>query len=274
MQQTLKKITKYNLLLVFFFLFSSTLIAQEGELGYNEAVGMSELDVSKNNSDDKEEQNIEYIPHSCGFYLGSKFAVNKIDDEESLHPFEASFSLGFEYEWKPVKYFALAPSLDLSFFHYLWTSGIAAHAENENRTAFTIAFTMELPFMLVFDIERWSLSFGASMAIFARASALDLGIKNDDLSQTGLTAKEEVKKINEYHWQKGRFFYPAIRLKGEYTFDNGWKVGLLFSSYIPIFNAWGEQIANTQSGKVPFVHDAIFSLAIIMHPAKSLKSSR
>jgi|GEM_PF-528776 len=271
MQQTLKRITKYSLLLVFFLLFSSLLIAQESEIEDDEDDDeTNELDVSKKNDDDKEQA----LPHPCGFYLGSKFAINKIDDNENFHPFEVSFSLGFEYEWKFAKYFALAPSLDLSFFHYLLASEIAAHAETENRTAFTIAFTMELPFMFVFDIERWSLSFGGSLAILARGSALDLGIKKDSFSYTGLSAKEEVKKINAYHWQGGRFLYPAIRLKGEYTFDNGWKAGLLFSSYIPLFNIWNDKIADTQTGKVPFMHDAIFNLAIIMHPPKSSKSSR
>lgn len=274
MQQTLNRIAKYGSLLVFFLLVSAPIIAQESgtESSENLKDDVVESDSSKNSSNNK--GNIQPLPHPCGFYLGSKFAINKIDDEGSRHPFETSFSLGFEYEWKFARYFALTPSLDLSFFHYLWTSDIATHAESENRTAFTIAFTMELPFMFVFDLKRWNISFGASLAILARGSALDLGIKKDDVSPTGLTAKEEVKKINAYHWQNGRFFYPAIKLKGEYIFDNGWKIGILFSNYIPIFNAWSKQIVDTQSGKMPFMHDAIFGLAVIIHPAKSLKSSR
>ena len=84
----------------------------------------------------------------------------------------------------------------------------------------------------------------------------------------GITAKEEVSKINSYFWQEGRWFYPALRLKCEHIFESGWKAGLLFSAYLPISNAWASPKAYTSTGKIPFFHDSIFNLSIIMHPGK------
>ncbi len=252
-------------------------IDESGETKREEDTEKSSKNDTKNlhkdgnaNASNLEETGARYKTLPYGFYIGAKFVTNQIDDEEKVIPFVATATAGFEYEYK-LKYFALQPSFDLSFLHYLWTGNIASHAETENRTAFTIAFSAELPFMLNFDIQRWSISFGASLAFLARVSALDLRVKADEsVSDAGLTAKEEVAFINKYHWQSGRFFYPALRLKTDYTFENGWKAGVLFSTYLPIFNAWSKKIANTATGKVPFMHDGIFTLAIIMHPGKKL----
>ena len=210
----------------------------------------------------------EAITFPYGFYFGPKFVLNKVDDEQLYTPFEVSFALGFEYEYKIAKYFEISPSFELSFLHHLWTGKMASLSEVENRTAFTFAFIAELPLMLIFDIQKWTLSFGPSLGILMRFSALDLGIKAGDVGTNGITAKEEVSKINKYFWQEGRWLYPALRAKVEYTSESGWKAGLLFSAYLPIANAWSSPNAETASGKVPFSHDSIFNLAIIMHPGK------
>ena len=211
---------------------------------------------------------LEVVTLPYGFYFGPKFVVSHVDDEGLYNPFETSFALGFEYEYRVVKHFEIQPSIELSFLHYLWTGKMAALSEIENRTAFTFAFTVELPFMMVFDIQKWTLSFGTSLAILVRFSVLDLGVKGSDIGRNRITAKEEVSKINSYFWQEGRWFYPAIRAKCEYTFKSGWKAGLLFSAYLPISNIWASPKAKTSSGKIPFFHDSIFNLAIIIHPGK------
>ena len=210
----------------------------------------------------------ESITFPYGFYFGPKFVMNQVDDEGLYTPFEVSFALGFEYEYRIAKYFEIEPSFELSFLHHLWTGKMVSLSEIENRTAFTFAFTVELPFMLAFDIQKWKLSFGTSLGLLVRFSALDLGIKGGDVGRTGLTAKEEVSKINAYFWQEGRWIYPALRTKVEYTFESGWKAGLLFSVYLPISNAWASPKAETVSGKIPFLHDSIFNLVVIMHPGK------
>lgn len=245
------RLKKTYIFFTMFFLISTSIFANEDK--------GKDTDATSNN---------ETITLPYGFYLGAKFAINQPDKEETFTPFEATASIGFEYEYKALNHFAIQPSFDISFFHYLWTGAIASHSEQENRTAFTIALTAELPLMVIFDIQKWTLSFGPSLAILARGSALDLGVKGDDESGMGLTAREEVKNINKYHWGNGRFFYPAFRIKTEYTLETGWKVGCLFSIYLPIFNLWGKKIAQTTNGKVPFLHDAIFNLSVIIHPGK------
>ncbi|MGP1439220.1 MAG: hypothetical protein ACTTJ3_00580 [Treponema sp.] len=220
---------------------------------------------AQENSNDLE---VEARTFPYGFYFGPKFVVSQVDEQGCYSPFEASFALGFEYGYRVAKYFEIQPSFELSFLHHLWTGKMVALSEIENRTAFTFAFTAELPFMLAFDVQRWTLSFGASLALLIRFSALDLGVKGDEIGRNRITAKEEVSKINSYFWQEGRWFYPAIRAKCEYTFESGWKAGLLFSAYLPISNIWASPKAETSSGKIPFFHDSIFNLAIIIHPGK------
>lgn len=219
--------------------------------------------TQENNENKKDVVTIPY-----GFYFGPKFVVNQVDEEKLYTPFEASFALGFEYEYRVAKYFKIEPSLELSFLHHLWTGKMASLAELENRTAFTFVFTAELPFMFPFDIQRWTLSFGTSLAVLIRFSALDLGVKAGDIGRNRITAKEEISKINSYFWQEGRWFCPAFRAKVEYTFESGWKAGLLFSTYLPISNSWASPKAETPSGKIPFFHDSIFNLVVVIHPGK------
>lgn len=263
----MKKIMKIILLMFsVLFTFQSLSAQEEADSGIDRKANSEKTIEDRNDGSIHSKDNlpIQRVPSPFGFYIGSKFGLNKLDDEGLSTPFEATISLGFEYEYI-LKYFAIQPSCDLSFFHYLWTGILAAHSESENRTAFTIALTLELPLMFVIDIKRWSLSFGGSIACVCRVSALDLGIRSDEQSSLGTTAKEEVKHINAYHWQGGRFFYPAIRCKGEYTLENGWKVGLLFSAYLPVFNTWAKSATKE---KVPFLHDSIFNIAFVIHPGK------
>ncbi len=207
------------------------------------------------------------LPAPYGFYFGAKFSLNKIDEEQKFQTFATSAMFGFEYNARISKHFEIVPSFDLTLWHYLLAGEVAAHSEPENRTAFTIAFSFELPFMVAFDIERFSISFGVSLATFIRGSVLDLGIKAEEgAEENGISAKEEVKRINQYHWKSGRWFYPAVRFESGYVFESGWRAGLIFASYIPIFNIWNKAVANTKSGKVGFLHDAIFSIAISVHP--------
>ena len=266
----MKKIMKI-ILLMFSVLFTFQSLSAQGmtdagietETNSEKTIEDASDNVSENSAvSSKDSVKVNKIPSPFGFYIGSKFGLNSLDDGGLSTPFEATVSLGFEYEYI-FKYFAIQPSVDLSFFHYLWTGNVAAHSESENRTAFTIALTLEFPLMFVLNIKRWSLSFGGSIACVCRVSALDLGIRSDEESSLGTTAKEEVKHINAYHWQGGRFFYPALRLKGEYTLESGWKVGLLFSAYLPIFNTWAKSATKE---KVPFLHDSIFNIAFVIHP--------
>ncbi len=200
-----------------------------------------------------------------GFYFGPELVISNIgiDKSQSLG---VSTNIGLEYEYKAMKYLSFIPSLDVSIFHYNFSgnasTGLAYISAIENRTALSLAFLLDIPLMARFDINSWVLSVGGGLALFLRGAFLEPGVKPDDLSGSGRTAKETVKLINSYFWKKGRFFYPSLAFKTEYIFKSGWKAGLKFKAFIPIYNAWDSSNQN-------FADSHIFQISVILHPAKN-----
>lgn len=206
-----------------------------------------------------------FEPSPWGGYFGSKVILNKPDTKNKTIPAAFSLLAGAEYEHTLVRYLAIIPSLDFSAFHYLWTGHAAALSETENRTAFVFMSKAELPLMLVFKPDNWTVSLGAGLAFLIRFAALDLGVKPEDKGRSGLSAKEEVKLINKHLWKSGRWVYPSLRFKTEYTFSSGWKTGAMINIYLPVFNAWTKP-------KTPFSNELMVQLGIILHPAQKKKS--
>ena len=208
-------------------------------------------------------ESVKKKPSPFGFYLGTGVVVSRSDKEEDP-PAGAAFNFGGEYEYRFAKYGAINPSVDFSFFHYGWTGKKAAITEIENRTALTFNLLTELPLMMVIDIKQWTVSFGGGIGFLIRFGVLEPGVKPKERTPgSSLTAAEELGAINRYFWQNGRFFYPTLRFKTEYTFTSGWKTGLQIKTALPIFNAWDKAVP-----KPPFADGMLIQIGVILHPAQ------
>ncbi len=231
----------------------------------NDAAVKTSDELAKDKLDEKT-QTLKFS--NFGFYFGPEIIFSKTENYTNPS-LGISTNLGLEYEFMPVKYLSLLPSLDVSIFHYAFlftdsadlTKGRAYICELENRTAMTMSFLLDIPIMARFDIYSWVLSFGAGVAFFIRGAFLEPGVKADSPNYYDIPAKKELNLINSYFWKNGRFFYPSLGLKTEYIFKSGWKVGLKFKSFIPIFNAWDKPKKN-------FADSLIIQMSIILHPAK------
>lgn len=209
------------------------------------------------------EDTVQKMTSPFGFYFGTGIVLSD-SARKGDPPAGVAFNIGGEYEYRFVKYAAVHPSVDLSFFHYGWINNRAHITELENRTALTFAFLADMPLMIVTDVKNWTISIGAGVAFLIRFGVLEPNVAPHE-KQTGaeITAAQELSGINKYFWSNGRFFYPSIRFKTEYTFASGWKTGFQIKTYLPIFNTWDKS-----KPAVRFSNEMLIQIGVVVHPAK------
>ncbi|UTC63857.1 hypothetical protein E4O00_08010 [Treponema sp. OMZ 788] len=221
----------------------------------------------KQGTEEKNKQTAETVqpkaltkePSDFGFYIGTSIIFSSLK-KQAAPPMGTALNLGAEYEYKGIKMLSIVPSLDFSLFHYGFYSKKAYICEIENRVALTMSFLLDVPFLARFDLKRWTISMGGGLAFFMRFGLLEPGIKPNDSGPEGLKASDEVKEINRYFWQQGRFIYPSLRLKAEYTLESGWKAGVQLKTYLPFSNLWDKLKSKGSDG-------LMVQVGIVLHPA-------
>lgn len=250
---------KIKLIVLLFLSFNIFIFAQETGIPVNEEGKITD-------SLDADHQYVEppaqIKPYPFGFYFGTSIIL--CDTEQNANsPASIAFNLGCEYEYKFAKYVAIHPSVDFSFFHYGWLNRRAYITELENRTALVFNFMADIPVLVHFNLKSWSISFGGGLGFLIRFGVLEPGVNANEQLTKGITASQEIKEINKYLWKNGRFLYPSLRFKTEYTFNSGWKVGIMLKTYIPIFNSWDKL-----EPQIHFIEGTIIQTGVIIHPAK------
>ncbi|UTC74212.1 hypothetical protein E4O03_08130 [Treponema sp. OMZ 792] len=198
-------------------------------------------------------------PSDFGFYIGTAIIFSSLK-KHTAPPMGTALNLGAEYEYKGISTLSIVPSLDFSLFHYGLYKKKAYICEIENRSALTMSFLLDVPFLVRLEFKPWTISMGGGLAFFMRFGLLEPGIKPDDPGTEGLKTSEEVKEINRYFWQQGRFIYPSLRIKAEYTLPSGWKAGVQLKTYLPLSNIW-DKLKNKSSDGL------MIQAGIVLHPA-------
>ena len=170
--------------------------------------------------------------------------------------------LGTEYRQPlplPVK-IDFSPSLSLYGVQYLWGNDRPLPAEIENRTSYVGSLFLDLPFLYQYNLNRFTISAGAGPGILARYGFLESGVPSNAINPgETLNAGEQVKAINEYFWQSGRWFYPTLQTGVRYQLDTGWGAGLTLRVAFPMANLWS-------TPTVPFVDSMMFIAALVITP--------
>lgn len=234
--------------LVFIFFLSLNIYSQENEEQKQETEENIEI----------QKDSLIKVPSDFGFYFGTQIIFSSLKNLAAPQ-MGTALNLGAEYEYKGIKMLSIVPSLDFSLFHYGLYNKKAHICEIENRVALTMSFLLDTPIMARFDIKSWTLSIGGGLAFFIRIGLLEPGIKPEEPGPEGLKASEEVKAINRYFWQQGRFIYPSLRTKVEYTLPSGWKTGVQLKTFLPLSNLW-DKIKNKNSDGL------IIQAGIVLHP--------
>jgi hypothetical protein len=167
-----------------------------------------------------------------------------------------------EYRYPLSKSVCFAPSASLFAVQYLWddNSQRALPAEIENRTAWVPSLFLDLSVLYHFEKDHFSFAFGGGPAVVLRYGFLESGVSADEkYDYEDLTASEQVKAINSYLWQYGRWLYPTVQAGVRYELETGWGAGLTLRAGIPISNLWS-------SPSVPFIDSFMFMASIVVTP--------
>jgi hypothetical protein len=170
--------------------------------------------------------------------------------------------LGTEYRYslpiqRPIDF---APSASIYGVQYLWANDRPLPAEIENRTSYVGSIFLDMPFLYHIEKNRFMFSFGAGPGILARCGFLESGVPSDAKNPgETLNAGEQVKAINEYFWQSGRWFYPTLQTGVRYQLDTGWGAGLTLRLALPMANLWS-------TPKVPFNDSMMIIAALVITP--------
>lgn len=173
---------------------------------------------------------------------------------------------GGEYRFPLPRFkLTLAPSFSIYSLQYLWANDRPLPAEIENRTAYVPCLLLDLPVLWTRESGRFLLSAGGGFGILARYGFLDSGVASDEINPGELyTAGEQVKKINAYFWDSGRWFYPSLQVGARYRLETGWGGGFTLRVSYPLANLWS-------SPSVPLEDSVMYLLAVtITPPAKGL----
>lgn len=235
----------------------------EGVVNNNSNINTENISKEIQNTSGLDIEDHKISPFPFAFYIDSLVTLSA-PDEKNTPTVSPSINAGMEYEYRILKHFYFSPSLDLSLLHYGLKNSKAYICEIENRTALTFNMFVDFPLLAGFDINSWNIAFGGGIAFLVRFGMLDIGVDPNQNSHDGsLSAKEEVKGINSYFWQNGRFFRPSLQFKFSYTFSSGWRTGLQTRLFFPIANLWD----NTHP---KFADDLAIQIGIIIYPARKL----
>ena len=112
------------------------------------------------------------VPSDFGFYIGTEMVFSSLK-KHAAPPFGVALNLGAEYEYKGIKMLSIVPSLDFSLFHYGFYKKRAYICEIEHRTALTMSFLLDVPFLARLDLKRWAISMGGGLAFLYDSACLN-----------------------------------------------------------------------------------------------------
>lgn len=160
----------------------------------------------------------------------------------------------------PVLGLSIAPSLSIYSAQYLWANDRPLPAEIENRTSYVPALLFDLPVLWTHESGRFLYSLGAGPGFLARYGFLESGVSADEINDgDAYTAGEQVKRINEYFWASGRWFYPGIQMGVRYQLETGWGGGFSLRVAYPLANLWS-------TPAVPAQDSVMYLLAVTITP--------
>jgi hypothetical protein len=169
--------------------------------------------------------------------------VQNLDPNSQTFPLITNIlGCGVVFPLGQSSHFAFVPSLDFYYSFYEWSNqpddGIhydpaqphrALPTESSERDAFVLALLLDLPLVYSFRVgNNWRLAAGMGLGF-----NMHLGI-----SAAAEVPASAVAGINNFFWEKGRYFMPSTLFRFEYRLTERVEFGFSARAYWPIFNLW------------------------------------
>lgn len=135
--------------------------------------------------------------------------------------------------WPDASMLAIQPTISFFMMQHLYYDNRALPAEIENRTTTTLSFMLNIPAIYSIFLQNSCFQISAGLGIFMRFGLLSPGVKSTDSGWSG-SAGEDVKKINEYFWNKPRWLYLTAGGSWLYNLTPQLRAGPVINISIPV----------------------------------------
>lgn len=139
------------------------------------------------------------------------FKFNSIDTKTAAAT-SLVFPLTIGAHWSNNYFVTIEPRLSLYTQYYIWNNSkkAALPTEIENRTAMVLEFMLDLPVVFTLQVsKKTDVEFFIGPAFLFRGGFLASGIQSGDSGTSG-SAGSDVKEINKWFWDNGRWFYFSL----------------------------------------------------------------
>lgn len=161
------------------------------------------------------------------FNLG---AVGILNTDKNSAPSPVLFTAGaggqFPLYTNRIMILSVAPHGQFFASFYFWDKSrkLALPAEPEQRIAYVPAIMVDSPVLFHFPVKDsvFAAGIGPSFLVRFAARAMRVPASEDN----------DIRLMNEWFWQKGRFFYPSLHLSWDYIFPSGIAAGIGLKAYL------------------------------------------
>lgn len=227
------KIKRLGIIFIILCLFSKA-FAQESEISESveEETSQEELKLIMEGYPD--EPYTDFLGSSDFILqLSPGLLINPYAKELHSGPSAPIYAISMGFIWPNYTLIAVQPSLSYFYYYNLWYDGKAYPAEVENRTATTHCLMLELPAVISIYPGKNKIEFSLGIDILARYSLMSMYVKDTDNGGSG-SAGEDVKLINKWSWQGGRYLYAKTGVCWQRELTDKIKGGPFISFYLPI----------------------------------------
>lgn len=170
------------------------------------------------------------VKPSIGRLVFTFGAAGILNTDKNSAPSPVLFSVGAGAQF-PVyanrsMILSIAPHGHFFACFYLWdkTGKTAFPAEIEHRTAYVPSIMFDSPILFHFPVKNSIFTAGLGPSFLIRFGARAINVPSSE--------DADIRLMNQWFWQNGRFFYPALHFSWDYVFPGGTAVGIGIRSYL------------------------------------------
>ena len=197
---------------------------QEGQID-------SELNIEDGSTDETlAETDSAAARPSIGRLVFTLGAAGILNTDKNSAPSPVLFSVGagaqFRFYENRIMSISAAPHGQFFASFYFWDKSrkLVLPAEPEQRIAYVPAIMVDSPVLFHFPVKKSVFAAGIGPSFLIRFAARAIKVPSSE--------DNNIRLMNEWFWQNGRFFYPSLHLSWDYIFPSGIAAGIGLKAYL------------------------------------------
>lgn len=144
------------------------------------------------------------------------------------------FSPGVSLQFPRDSFFSVESTLGFFSMYYLWNGTMAVPAPIEHREASSLNFMFDVSGVFSFIFPHLKISLSVGPMILIRFAYPAFGVSESEGGYKENTVKDDIQKISDFFWSKGRFFYIKTGTSFLFKVSDKIQAGPFFDADFPI----------------------------------------